>query len=191
MSKGNEIIVIGGSAGSFPIIMEILPVLPPQLAIPIVIVLHRLRNVSSEMGQLFSKVAKQQVIREPEDKEPIIAGNIYLAPQNYHLLIEPEKIFSLDYSEQVNYSRPSIDMTFTSAGVVYHNLCLGILLSGANKDGAEGIKCIIKNGGAAIIQDPSEATYSAMPEAAIQTNPTALVANTATIIQIIKNTLVQ
>jgi two-component system, chemotaxis family, protein-glutamate methylesterase/glutaminase len=191
MSKPSNIIIIGGSAGSFSIIMELLPVLPQKFHTPIVIVLHRLRNVSSEMDQLFSKVSNAQIIQEPEDKEPILPGKIYLAPQNYHLLIEPDGVFSLDYSEPINYSRPSIDLTFQSAAAVYRNQCTGILLSGANKDGAEGIKQILNHGGNAIIQDPADAAYKAMPQAAIAINSNALVINTQSLIQIIKNTLVK
>lgn len=190
MNNKDRIILIGGSAGSFPIIMNLLPLLPGNFNMPIILVLHRMRNVVSEMAQLFSKASYVHVIREPEDKELIQPGFIYLAPQNYHLLIEPDKVFSLDYSEQVNFSRPSIDMSFISAAHVYKENCMGVLLSGANKDGTNGLSHIITNGGMAIIQDPIDAAYTAMPIEAIKLNPKALVADAATIQQLIIQKLI-
>lgn len=185
MKKDDKIILIGGSAGSFPIIMNLLPELPVYFDVPVIIVLHRLRNVISEMAYLFSKATNKHTIREPEDKEPILPGNIYLAPQNYHLLIEPDKVFSLDYSEQINFSRPSIDLSFISAANVYKENCIGILLSGSNKDGANGLTHVLTKGDKAIIQDPIDASYNVMPTEAIKLNPTALVANAQIIQQLI------
>src|SRR5690606_7668198 len=104
---------------------------------------------------------------EPEDKQQVRKGNIYLAPQNYHLLVEDDKCFSLDYSEQVNHSRPSIDVTFESIAKVYGPKCVGILLSGANNDGAEGIAAIIKAGGTGIVQNPETTDFPYMPKSAI------------------------
>jgi two-component system, chemotaxis family, protein-glutamate methylesterase/glutaminase len=164
MNNRFDVIVIGGSAGSLLVLTEILDALPHQLAPPIVIVLHRLRNVQSEMGRLLSTTRK---IVEPEDKEPVREHCIYLAPQNYHLLVEAERTFMLDYSELVNYSRPSIDVTFGSIAEVYGERALGILLSGANKDGAEGLCQIIAAGGTGIVQDPRTAAFMAMPQSAI------------------------
>jgi|688.fasta_scaffold289019_2 two-component system chemotaxis response regulator CheB len=190
MNNSNKIIVIGGSAGSFPIIMNLLPALPAHFDVPIIIVLHRLRNVFSEMANLFSKVTNEHIIHEPEDKEPIQPGNIYLAPQNYHLLIEPDKVFSLDYSEQINFSRPSIDMSFISTANVYKENCMGVLLSGSNRDGANGLHHILKNGGTAVIQDPIDASYDTMPKEAIKLNPAALVADSQTILQLIVKSII-
>ncbi|PSL31927.1 chemotaxis protein CheB [Chitinophaga ginsengisoli] len=165
MKNRFDVITIGGSAGSLLVLTDILDVVPYHLAAPVIIVLHRLRNVQSEMGRLLS--SKRRII-EPEDKEPVKEHSIYLAPQNYHLLIEAEKTFMLDYSELVNYSRPSIDMTFSSIADVYGPRSLGILLSGANKDGAAGLCQIIAAGGRGIVQDPETAAFDAMPQSAIQ-----------------------
>jgi two-component system chemotaxis response regulator CheB len=165
MSKRFDVITIGGSAGSLVVLTDILDALPRHLSTPVVIVLHRLRNVQSEMGRLLSATRK---ISEPEDKEPVRDQCIYLAPQNYHLMIEAEKTFMLDYSELVNYSRPSIDMTFGSIAEVYGEKALGILLSGANKDGAAGLCQIIAAGGTGIVQDPQTAAFEAMPQSAIE-----------------------
>ena len=162
-----EVIVIGGSSGSIPVVMQIISALPDSYPIPIVIVIHRLRNVASELAQVMSATHQ---IHEPEDKEPLQKGHIYLAPQNYHLLIENDKTFSMDYSEPVNYSRPSIDVTFMCAATVYRENAVGILLSGANKDGADGIDTIIRKGGRAIVQDPSCCQSPVMPREAFKKN---------------------
>ncbi|SHL88699.1 chemotaxis protein CheB [Chitinophaga sp. CF418] len=164
MKNRFDVITIGGSAGSLLVLTDILDIVPHHLAAPVIIVLHRLRNVQSEMGRLLS--SKRRII-EPEDKEPVREHSIYLAPQNYHLMVEAEKTFMLDYSELVNYSRPSIDMTFSSIADVYGARALGILLSGANKDGAAGLCQIIAAGGVGIVQDPQTAAFEAMPQSAI------------------------
>jgi two-component system chemotaxis response regulator CheB len=156
--------MIGGSAGSMPVLVALLRQLPSPFPMPVVIVLHRLKNVESELGRLLSV---RQTIVEPEDKEALLPGSIYLAPQNYHLLIEEDGTFSLDYSEPVNYSRPAIDLSFSSAASVYGSQVLGILLSGANKDGAAGLCRIAAAGGTGIAQDPATAEFSMMPQAAL------------------------
>jgi len=159
-----DIVLIGGSSGSINPVRDIMAALPKHPPIPIVIVMHRMKNVSSKLSDVLSMVNK---VREPEDKELISNGQIYLAPQNFHLLIENDHTFSMDYSELVNYSRPSIDVTFLCAANVYKARTLAILLSGANKDGAAGVAAIIKHGGHCLVQDPETAESRAMPEAAI------------------------
>lgn len=176
-----DVIIIGGSAGSLGIVMDLLDQLPYQINIPIIIVVHRLKNVQSEMASLFSS---KQVIIEPEDKQHI-SNNVYLAPQNYHLLIEEDKSFSLDYSELVNYSRPSIDVSFMSIAEVYGSRSMGVLLSGANKDGTEGLEQIIRKGGHGIVQDPATAEYPVMPEAAIKKIPSVEILNPISIVSTI------
>lgn len=165
MNNRYDVITIGGSAGSLVVLSELLDTLPHHFATPVIIVLHRLRNVQSEMGRLLS--TKRRIV-EPEDKDPVREHCIYLAPQNYHLLVEAERTFMLDYSELVNYSRPSIDMTFSSVADAYGPGTLGILLSGANKDGAAGLCQIIAAGGRGIVQDPQTAAFEAMPQSAIE-----------------------
>ncbi|MCY7421184.1 MAG: chemotaxis protein CheB [Chitinophagaceae bacterium] len=173
MQTGNTLILIGGSAGSMPVLFQILEGLPAEITSTIVIVLHRQKNVISEFANILTKHAGNKRIIEPEDKQLILPGNIYLAPQNYHLLIEHDFTFSLDYSELVNYSRPSIDVTFESAAQVFKNSITGIVLSGANSDGASGLSTIISQGGKALVQDPASAEYPMMPERALQQNPLA------------------
>lgn len=177
-----DIIAIGGSAGSIPVLIDLLDGMPDHFTPSVVIVLHRLKNVQSEMNRLLS-VKKR--ITEPEDKELIVQGSIYLAPQNYHLQVEEDHSFSLDYSELVNYSRPSIDIAFSSIASIYRSRALGILLSGANKDGAAGLNRIISGGGTGIVQDPQTALYVEMPQSAMEINSNVKVMNVAEIINFI------
>ncbi len=163
-----DIIMIGGSAGSIPIIIQILKGLPLSFSIPVVVVIHRLKNVISRMDDLLTSEIKIKKIIEPNDKTMIEAGAIYLAPQNYHLLIEKDYSFSLDYSEPVNFSRPSINVSFESASKIYKQHTVAVLLTGANKDGAEGMETVVKAGGLAIVQSLETAEYKEMPMAAIE-----------------------
>lgn len=166
----HTIFVIGGSAGSFPLIIDTVKAIRQPLAHPVIIILHRLKNVESSMVEILNKAGNGLIVKEPEDKELVLPGYIYLAPQNYHLLVDDTNSFCLDYSEPVNFSRPSIDVCFKSVAAVYGVGCTGILLSGANKDGAEGLKNITQKGGIGIVQDPLQSDYPAMPEAALQLN---------------------
>lgn len=175
MDNVKKIIAIGGSAGSLPIVLNILQQISRGYIIPIVIILHRLKNTPSEMDKIVSITRSDLRLREPDDKEPIEPGYIYIAPANYHLLIEADRSFGLDYSEPVQYSRPSIDVTFESIAAVYGPAATAILLSGANNDGSEGIARIIERGGTGIIQAPSTSEYPVMPNAAIRKNATARV----------------
>lgn len=167
-SRKKDMIVVGGSAGSLSSVISVIQSVPLVFPFSIVLVLHRMRNVNSDMARLLGAYHKGVKVKEPDDKEEIKPGIIYLAPQNYHLLIEDDRTFSLDYSEPILYSRPSIDVTFQCIAQVYGDACAGILLSGANSDGAEGLACIIANGGTGIAQDPDTADYPAMPQAAIE-----------------------
>ena len=168
-----NVILIGGSAGSLPVLIKMLNALPSVFRIAIIIILHRQKNVASEMVKILTLHAPSKTIIEPEDKQVVNECCIYLAPQNYHLLIEHDNTFSLDYSEPVQYSRPSIDVTFDSAAKFYKHEALAILLSGANNDGTAGLEAIISQGGTAIVQDPLTAEYSTMPGEALVKNPKA------------------
>jgi len=159
-------IVIGGSAGGLKVILSVLSHLKPDFTIPIIIVLHRKNDSRSTLTEVINNSTHLKV-KEAEDKEPILPGMVYLAPANYHLLIEKEHIFSLDISEKVNFSRPSIDVTFQTAAEAYGPALIGIILSGANDDGTEGLRTIRKNNGVLIAQDPKTASVSVMPQNAI------------------------
>jgi len=162
-----KVVIIGGSAGSLDVLMQVLPRLNAIETFSIVIVLHR---KSGEDTTLEDLLALKTVIpvQEVEDKVPLLPGYIYIAPSDYHLLFEKDKTLSLDISEKVNYSRPSIDVSFESAADIYGAGLVGILLSGANADGTLGLKSIISNGGTVIIQDPETAEMPYMPKSAIE-----------------------
>ncbi len=170
-----DVVVIGGSAGSVSLIGELIEALPVPFNFELIVVLHRSKNVISEMEQILKVKGKEIVVKEPDDKEPIQKNCVYLAPQNYHLLIEATHTFGLDYSEPISYSRPSIDVTFESVSEVYTNKAVAILLSGANGDGSRGMTEIIAKGGVGIVQEPSTADYPVMPQTALAHNSAARV----------------
>lgn len=165
-----QLIVIGGSAGSTAALTELLPVFPLDYPLPIVVVqhLHPLQD-----GYFAERFAHQcaLTITEAYDKESLKAGYIYFAPPNYHLLIEEDKTFSLSIDERVNYVRPSIDVLFESAVDAYGAQLVGVILTGANHDGARGLQLIKKRGGLTIVQDPSLAESATMPQAALAATP--------------------
>jgi len=132
----------------------------------VIIILHRKAADDEMLAMLLGSKTKIPVT-EATEKQVICANNIYIAPPDYHLLIENSKTFSLDYSEKINYSRPSIDVTFQSAAEVYKNDLTAIILSGANADGSEGCEAVQRNGGYTIAQSPQSAGVSFMPQAAI------------------------
>ena len=162
VTKKCSALFIGGSAGSLDVLLKVLPLLDPGIGFPVIIVLHRKPGADYLLTSLLSSRSKLKV-KEIDEKENIDDGKIYLAPSDYHLLIEKNHTFSLDSSEKVNYSRPSIDVTFQSASEVYKEKLVCFLLSGANNDGIEGLKEVKKNGGKVIIQHPESAAVSYMP----------------------------
>jgi two-component system chemotaxis response regulator CheB len=161
-----ELLVIGGSAGSLDVLIKLLPALRKDVNIAIVIVLHR-NDTESLLAEVLTDRMSKAVI-DAEEKEPLQPGAVYIAPPDYHLLIEKDHTFSLDYSEKVNYSRPSIDVTFETAAEAYRAGCVGLLLSGANADGTNGLAAIKLKGGLTIVQQPAEAAMRFMPEYAIE-----------------------
>jgi two-component system chemotaxis response regulator CheB len=162
-----QVLLIGGSAGSLEVVLQLLPQLKLPAGIAVILVLHR-KNSESLLPDLLAGKTMLPV-KEAEDKEWIQPGTIYIAPADYHLLIEADKSFSLDASEKVHYSRPSIDVTFEMAAEVYGPSVIALLLSGANADGAEGMKKVKEAGGLTLVQDPASASVSYMPEQAIKT----------------------
>lgn len=160
------LVVIGGSAGSLPAILIILSNLNRQLNFPIVIVLHRKNSNENSLGDLLSQKTLIPV-KEIDDKDPIVPGTIFIAPPDYHLLVEQGEFFSLDVSERINYSRPAIDVTLESAAIAYREKLVGVLLSGANTDGTDGLKAVQDLGGTIIVQDPATAEVTYMPQNAI------------------------
>jgi len=166
LSKSIDLIIIGGSWGGMNAVIEILADLKDCCSIPIVIVLHRMRDTESELASLLSR-KMNLIVEEIDEKVRIEKGKIYLAPADYHVLIESDFTFALDFSDPVNFSRPSIDVTFESAATIYQDKLLAVLLTGANSDGAKGLKKVHEAGGITIVQDPMEAQVQTMPTAAL------------------------
>jgi two-component system, chemotaxis family, protein-glutamate methylesterase/glutaminase len=166
LSNVYKAVVIGGSAGSFQGITQILASLPKDFPLPVFLCLHRLKHVRNGFVEALSIKSSKPVV-EPHDKEAVKRGMVYLAPANYHLCLELGNSIALSTEELANNSRPAIDHTFETAAYVYRSKLIGILLSGANKDGALGMAKVKERGGLTIVQDPAESMIDAMPNAAL------------------------
>jgi two-component system chemotaxis response regulator CheB len=169
-----EAVVIGASAGALEALSSLLPGLPADYRLPILVVVHLPPDKTSLLAELL-RVRCAIRVREAEDKEPIEPGVVYFAPPDYHLLVEEDKRLSLSDDEPVLFSRPSIDVLFESAADAYGGGLIGVVLTGANSDGANGLKAVVEAGGVAVIQSPGSAYAVAMPEAAIAACPAARV----------------
>ena len=163
-----KIFAIGGSSGSFDVLLSVLPHLQPLNGAAIIIVLHRRNAYDTALIDVLS-YRTTIGIKEIEEKESLLPGFIYVAPADYHLLVEKDYTFSLDVSERINYSRPSIDVCFETAAEAFGNKLIGILLSGSNVDGAHGLAIIKEFGGTTIVQNPATADSPFMPQQAIDT----------------------
>ncbi len=167
MTRTFDAVVIGCSAGGLEVLRPLVAALPARFPLPVIIASH----ISPEGGGLLAEVLSWSgalPIVEPHDKQAVLPGHVYIAPANYHLLVEAERTFALSVDEQVCYARPSIDVLFMSAADVWGPHLVGVLLTGANADGAAGLKAIREAGGLTIVQDPATAFADAMPNAAIQ-----------------------
>ena len=161
-----EAVVVGVSSGGMEVLSTILPLLPSDFEFPIIIVQHMHSSSDNYLAQSLDKKSRIAVV-EAHEKDVIKGGTAYIAPPNYHLLIELDRTFTLDVSPRVNYARPSIDVLFESAADVYGDKLIGIILTGANFDGCQGLKMIKERGGVAIVQDPATAQAVSMPREAI------------------------
>jgi two-component system chemotaxis response regulator CheB len=168
-----EIIVIGTSWGGLSALSVVIAALPSTFALPLVVVQHRSPDTAGFLAELLQTRTGLCVV-EVDDKRPLAAGHVYIAPSNYHLLVE-RGFFSLNTDAPVRYSRPSIDVTFGSVADEYGRGAIGIVLTGANEDGALGLKRIADRGGHAIVQDPETAEGPIMPRAALRMVPRARV----------------
>lgn len=160
-------IIIGGSAGSFQVVTKILSSLSESFPIPILLCLHRLKHVRSGFVEALS-LKSGIPIQEPNDKDQLKPGKAYLAPANYHMYVELANRIALSTEASVNHSRPSIDLSFITAASAYREKLVGIILSGANRDGAIGLKTVSDKGGLTIVQDPEECEVKTMTESALQ-----------------------
>ncbi len=158
---------MGSSAGGLAVLARILSVFPQNFRLPLIVVQH----LHPRQGEFYIQYLNDRTaltVKEADEKEDIVGGYVYFAPPNYHLLIEEDETFSLSSDEKVNYSRPSIDVLFESAAEVYGNRLAGVILTGANNDGASGLNLIKKNGGLAVVQEPCSAESPYMPRAALE-----------------------
>ena len=166
LNNSYKAVVIGGSAGSFQGITKILSQLPKTFPLPIIMCLHRLKHVRNGFVEALS-IKSVFPVTEPHDKEQIKKGGVYLAPSNYHMSVELGNYFAMSTEEMVNNSRPAIDITLGTAAYVFREKLIGILLSGANRDGGLGMKHIKDRGGLTIVQEPTECMIDTMPKAAL------------------------
>ncbi len=165
-----EAVVVGASAGGVQALLQIFNGLGADYRLPIITVLHLPDDRRSQLAEVFQQRLGIRV-KEADDKESLQPGTLYVAPSGYHLLIENDRSFSLSREEPLHFSRPSIDVLFESAADVYGAGLMGVLLTGANEDGAQGIATIKHCGGLTVVQDPADAQVRTMPEAALALSP--------------------
>ncbi|WP_294332864.1 chemotaxis protein CheB [uncultured Sphingomonas sp.] len=165
-------IVIGASAGGVQALLTLLPGLPTDFAWPVLVVVHVPPEHDHGLAALFEARCAMRV-REAEDKQLPEPGTLYFAPANYHLLVEPDGSLALSADDPVNHSRPSIDVLFESAADALRHRVIAVLLTGANHDGAEGLRAVARAGGTAIVEDPNTARVPTMPAAGLALCPNA------------------
>lgn len=163
---GYDAIVVGGSSGGIDALLHMLPALPATLRAAVLVVMHLPRDRRSLLADIFRHRCALP-LQEAHDKDAIAPGTVYFAPPDYHLLVDAGPRLALSVDAPVHFSRPSIDVLFESAADQYGERLLGILLSGANEDGARGLQAIAAAGGLVVVQDPASASMPAMPQAAL------------------------
>lgn len=168
-----SIVVVGASWGGLAALSRLVSGLPGDLPVPLAVVQHRGRHADNLLASLLQDATSLRVV-DVEDKEPLEPGCVYLAPANYHMLVDAGHL-TLTLDPMVRFSRPSIDVTFVSAADAYPGATLGVVLTGANDDGSRGLRHIVNRGGKAIVQDPETAESPTMPAAARAAVPEAVV----------------
>jgi len=163
---GFEAVVIGVSAGGLAALHVMLPLLPEDFGLPVIIVQH-LHTASGGYLVQYLNGRCSMTVKQADEKEAIKPGMVYLATPNYHLLVEEDRTLSLTVDKRVNYARPSIDVLFETAALAYREKLIGVILTGANNDGSRGLKKIKEAGGLAVVQDPLNAEVDSMPRAAL------------------------
>lgn len=169
-----EAVAIGASAGGVQALLAILPGLPADYPLPVLVVVHVPPDRSNSLVPLFQARCRLEV-KEAEDKEPARPGVVYFAPSDYHLLVEADGCLSLSSDELVNHSRPAIDVLLESAADAYGPALAAVMLTGANDDGAAGLKAVAQAGGLAVVEEPATAFAATMPAAALRAAPDARV----------------
>jgi len=163
-------VAVGCSAGGMQAVAALLAQLGPDFRLPLIIVQHLHREQGDYLYRHYASCTRL-IVREAEEREKILPGHVYVAPPDYHLLIERDETFSLSVEEKVNFCRPSIDVLFESAADVYGPALAGVVLTGANSDGALGLKRIKDCGGLALVQQPETAQFPEMPRCALRCAP--------------------
>ena len=164
MSAHYGVVVVGASWGGLDALTRLVRGLPADLGVPLVVVQHRGRHSQALLADLLQEHAQLRVA-EPRDGEPLRRGHVYVAPADHHLLVKTDHL-ALGTEAPVRHSRPSIDVTFSSAAETFGTAAIGVILTGANADGAQGLRRIVDAGGMAIVQDPDSAEMPVMPRAA-------------------------
>ena len=180
-----EAVVMGASAGGVEALNQILPALPPTFRPALLIVLHLPRERPSLLAQIYATRCSLPV-READDKEPVEPGKVYFAPPDYHMLVEKSRHIALSTDEPLQFSRPAIDVLFESAADVYGNRLLGVILTGANEDGAAGLHAVHRAGGVTVVQQPDSAQVPLMVVSALQRNPADFVLSLPQIAQLLR-----
>lgn len=183
-----DVLAIGSSWGGVDLLMRLVRELPEGWTLPVVIVQHQHPNSGPALERILGKLTRLTV-RDVEDKDKLEPGHIYIAPANYHLLIEDDGCFSLTIEAPVKYCRPAVDVTFASLARVYQQRCIGLVLTGANDDGADGVRIIKMAGGHVLAQLPASAEAPAMPAAAIATGAVDQVLEPAEIVPYLRRLL--
>ncbi len=169
---GIDAVAIGASAGGVEALCALLPALSKRTRAVLFVVLHLPRERPSLLATIFQARCALPV-REAQDKEPVEPGTVYVAPPDYHLLLDEGPRIALSTDEPVNFSRPAIDALFESAADLYRDRLLAIVLTGGNHDGAAGLSAVLRSGGVAVVQEPESAQVALMPAAALQRNPSS------------------
>lgn len=181
-----DAVLVGGSAGALEVLLQILPHLSPDFGVPVVVVVHVPPHGPHLLARLLDARC-QLSVTEAEDGEPLLSPHVYVAPANYHLLLEGGPIFALSVDGPVNFSVPSIDVLFESAAQLLGPRVVGVMLTGANHDGAQGLRAIQQAGGVALVQTPRTALAPTMPLAALRACPEASVLSLSQMRQCLAN----
>ena len=170
LTRGIDAVVVGASAGGVEVLSVLLSMIPADCRVSFFVVVHIPRERPSLLPELFAGRCALPV-REAEDKEPVQPGTVYFAPPDYHMLIDRGPALALSGDEPVHFSRPSIDVLFDSAADIYGERLMGVILTGANQDGAEGLAAVGRAGGRTIVQEPDSAAVAFLPRAALESGP--------------------
>jgi two-component system chemotaxis response regulator CheB len=185
MTRAIDLVVIGGSAGAIGVLRQLFSRLSSRFKPSVAIVIHLPPEGPIVLHEVLSG-PDTPPMKVAEDKEPIAPGTIYFAPPNYHLLVEGGRTFALSIDSRVHFARPSIDVLFESAAEAYGDRVMGIVLSGANADGAAGLKAVAAAGGIAVVQSLDSAEMSAMPTAALEAVPDSIAMNVGALAELLQ-----